>query len=93
MPFKNFGTSATLQDVLRTRKDDCNTVQVLENGKLMGRFNPINNGVLRAAPSAHNNVIQGDAQGDVITDATYIYTLLSVSGTLVWNRQALSIAW
>lgn len=89
MPIKKYGASATLDDVLSERHNDARTILAIENGKLLGRFNPVG----RAVPSSHSNVIQGDAQGDVITDATYVYTLLSVSGALVWHRVALSIAW
>lgn len=93
MPFQNFGSSATLEDIKRVRQSDSQTITQLENGKLQGRFAPITNGVPRAVPSSHSDVIRGDTLGDVITDATYVYTLLSVSGTLVWDRRALSIAW
>lgn len=89
MPFNGFGSRTDLQTITKERKNDCAVITALETGKLPGRLNPPG----RAVPSSHSNVISGDAQGDVITDGTYIYTLISISGSLVWDRRAYSVGW
>lgn len=89
MPFNLFGTDADLQTIVRERRKDAATVKMLEDGKLPGR---IRTG-LRAVPSGNADVIAGDALGDVVTNGTYVYTLISVSGALKWDRRAHSVGW
>lgn len=89
MPLLPYGNSAELAAVISARRADMSVIATLEQGKLPGR---IRTG-FRAVPTSHSDVIQGDVEGDIITDATYIYRLLSVSGALVWDRRALSVAW
>jgi len=89
MQLNPFGSNSTLADVLRERANDVATVAALDQGKLPGR---IRTG-LRAVPSSNSDVIAGDALGDVITDATYIYTLIRVSGSLKWDRRAHNVSW
>lgn len=89
MPLNLYGESASIEDVIRERRRDAQAVKSIEDDKLNGR---IRTG-LRAVPSGNADIIQGDALGDVITDATYIYTLISVSGAMKWDRRAHSVAW
>lgn len=44
-------------------------------------------------PSAFNNVIAGDRQGDTTNDGTYLYQLLNIAGVLKWNRTSLNVSW
>lgn len=80
MPLNKYGTNATLDDVLRERSRDMSTVETLEKGKLTGRDMT---GV-RATPSAWNDIIQGDALGDVVNTATHCYVLRKIGGVLKW---------
>ena len=84
-----FPQSATMKDVIRERTQDVAEVDSLRVGKLNGRIRTLT----RAAPTANSDVVEGDAEGDVVVDATYVYTLYSVSGTLKWDREDLSVAW
>lgn len=84
-----FGENATLKDVVRERRNDVAIIKSLQSGKLQGRIRTLT----RAVPANATDVTEGDAEGDVIVDATYRYELVSVSGVLKWNRQSLSVGW
>lgn len=86
---KLYGPGATFEDAKKLRREDALIVQKLIEGKLKGR---IRTG-FRAAPSSNSDVISGDVEGDVVTDATYKYELLTVSGSLKWHRTTLNISW
>lgn len=45
---------------------------------------------VRRVPSASNNVVAGDAEGDFNYDASYLYLLINNAGTLAWRRVAIS---
>lgn len=86
---KEFGHKATMVDVIRERPTDIEENDNLRKNKLDGRIRTLN----QAAPSSATDVDATDAEGDVITDATYVYTLYSISGTLKWDRRAHSAGW
>lgn len=46
-------------------------------------------------PSGSSDVVVGDRQGDqvVAVDGSYLYILVSVSGSLAWSRVALTTVW
>ena len=87
--FNQFGQSSTMADVIRERSNDIAVVSGLQTGKLQGRIRTST----RAAPTSNSDVVAGDAEGDVVVGATYVYTLISISGTLKWDRRAHSAAW
>ena len=79
-----------LQEIVRIREtEDISDFQNLNNRFVMGR------GLFKArvAPSSATNVLSGDAEGDIVNDATYEYKLLNISGTLKWDRRTLSVGW
>lgn len=47
----------------------------------------------RTAPSSNSDVIATDNEGDIVNDATFEYKLLSISGTLTWDRRTLDVTW
>ena len=89
MPINQFGANATLETVIRERRKDVAAITALEQGKRPGR---IRTG-LRSAPSSATDVAAGDAEGDIVVDATYVFSLLKVGGTLKWDRRAHSVGW
>lgn len=89
MPFNLFSKNTTLADVIAQRRYDANAIDDLEKQKCPGRERT----GLRAVPTGHADLLPGDAWGDEITDATYVYRLIRVSGVLVWDRRAHSVAW
>lgn len=46
-------------------------------------------------PTGHADVLATDRQGDVVyaVDASYVYMLVSKSGTLTWGRIAIDSTW
>lgn len=84
-----FGNLTDIKDIIAERKRDVIEYNALKTGKKQGR---IRTGI-RAVPSSATDVIQGDAEGDIVTDATYIYELVTVSGSLKWDRRAHSVGW
>tara|TARA_R110000851_G_scaffold203106_1_gene354949 strand:- start:187 stop:450 length:264 start_codon:yes stop_codon:yes gene_type:complete len=84
-----FSQHTSLQDIIRERETDVTEVDLLREGKLYGRFRTLT----RTVPSSATNVLFDDAEGDVVTDATYVYTVYSVSGVLKWDRRSLSVGW
>lgn len=84
-----FSKHTTIDDIIRERVADVTEVDVLREGKLNGRIRTL----VRAVPSSATDIISGDAEGDVVIDATYVYTIYSVSGTLKWDRRTLSVGW
>lgn len=79
----------SLEDVIRAWPVLSETLLQIRNNRLQGRQRTDT----RAAPSAATDVVAGDALGDVVTDATYKYTLIDVSGTLLWHRESHSTGW
>ncbi len=93
MPFNQLGFNATLMDFARERANDAATVAALETGKRQGRQRNFGAAV-RAVPSSHSDVIQGDAVGDFLNDGTHEYELkLMNDGTLKWNKHTLNVSW
>ena len=84
-----FTQSTTLGDIVRERDRDIADFEAVRLGKMDGRIRT----ATRAVPSAANNVVAGDAEGDVVVDGTYVYTLYSISGTLLWDRRSHSAGW
>lgn len=80
---------SSVEDVINAWPDLIESIRQLRNNRLQGRQRTDT----RAAPSSATNVVAGDSLGDVVTDGTYIYTLIDVSGTLKWDRQAHSTGW
>lgn len=90
MPIRILGGSATLQDVLKEWRSLFTTIDALEAGRLQGR---IRTNKRAAAPTAATDLESSDKEGDVFVDGTYTYTLITVSGTLLWNRQTHNTGW
>ena len=89
---KQFTKSTTLSDIIRDREEDIAEYNNLRLGKLDGRIRT----AVRAAPSAFDDVLGGadpDGEGDIVVDATYVYTLINVAGTLKWDRYTHSTGW
>ena len=78
-----------LQEIERIREEDIANFQNLNQRFVLGR------GLLtgRAAPANATDVLATDQEGDIVNDATYEYKLLNISGTLKWDRRALSTGW
>lgn len=85
----HYGNDTQLKDIIAERKRDVAEVLALRQGKKQGR---IRTG-FRTVPTSAINVIQGDVEGDVVTDATYIYELITVSSSLKWDRRTHSVGW
>jgi len=51
--------------------------------------------VNRTEPSSPTDVIATDREGDIVinTTGTYEYKLVSVSGTLKWDRRSINTSW
>lgn len=80
-----------VHDIIRLRQEDLDEIQAIRSGKKKGRIRTSTRG---AAPTSAINVAAGDFEGDVVVDATYIYTLVDVPGTgLRWHRESLSVGW
>lgn len=95
MPFNLYGNNPTIETVNRERQRDAIVIEQLEQGKKPYRDR--NRGAIArsAAPSAHDDIQQGDAVGDEYLDATYRYLLVNdpIDG-LVWERFSRgSITW
>lgn len=84
---KYFGSTATLQDVMRERRNDVAAVEALRQYKADGRDRT----GLRAVPSAETDVAAGDKVGDYLFDVSggNLYRLIDNSGTIQWIEQAI----
>jgi hypothetical protein len=81
---------SNLQEISRLREqEDISDFQNLNNTFVVGR----GRFTTRAAPSNAADVDSTDNEGDIVNDATYEYKLLNISGTLKWDRRALSTSW
>ncbi len=60
----------------------------LKNTMILGRNRTLLNN--RAIPSASNDVVATDAEGDVMHNGSAIYILVDNAGTLEWRSAALS---
>lgn len=90
MPFNLYSKNTTLADVIAQRRYDANAIADLESQKRPGRDRT----GLRAVPTGHANLLQGDAWGDVVTDATHIYEIVNMSGVgLVWEKRTPDVTW
>lgn len=87
--FNPFGSTADLETVVRERRNDVAIVNDLIGNKLPGRARTN----FRSVPTSATDVTATDREWDVIVDATYVYTLITVSGSLVWDRRAHSTGW
>jgi len=91
MPFAGYGQNYEIKDMIAARRGDVATIATIEQGKADGRYR---NG-FRAIPTAHDDIIQGDAVGDKVNDGTTEYELkpLGTTGVLAWHVTTLSVAW
>jgi predicted DNA repair protein MutK len=89
MPFNIYNSNADMRDVVRERSNDALVVSQLEQDKLNGRIRTD----FRTVPSSATDVVAGDAEGDIVVDATYIYRLITVSSALKWDRQTINVGW
>jgi len=79
-----------LQQIARLREqEDISDFNNLDNRFVKGR------GLFqaRATPSSPTDVLAADEEGDIVSDASFEYKLLNISGTLKWDRRALDVAW
>lgn len=74
---RRFTETTLLSDIIRERKTDILEYENLRTGKLDGRIRT----ATRAAPSANDDTLAGDKEGDIVVDGTYVYTAIEVSGT------------
>lgn len=89
---RKLGNGAGTQDLLREHNRAVSDIEQLYRNRLQGRIRTETRGV----PANASDVVTGDnpdLEGDWLTDATYSYTLRSVSGTLKWDRQTLDVGW
>ena len=94
MPFNRYPANVTLSDISRERGKDARAIELLEANKRNYR-DRTRGGAQRAAPTAFDDVIEGDAVGDEFIDATHRYLLVNdpVAG-IVWERfNRGSISW
>lgn len=95
MPLRDYPNTAStgmeeaLRQIIGTRPDDKAAFSKVEQFKMPGR---VRTGI-RAVPTSATDVVNADLEGDLITDATYLYRLVNVSGVLKWHRTTLSIGW
>lgn len=89
---RRLGSGAGTSDLLREHNRVVSDIEQLYMNRLQGRIRTLT----RAVPASATDVVTGDnpdLEGDWLTDGTYSYTLRSVSGTLKWDRQSLSVGW
>lgn len=79
---RRFTQLTKLVDIIRERATDIQEYTMLRTGKLDGRRVT----ETRAVPTAETDVVEGDAEGDELTDANYVYILRDKAGTLAWER-------
>lgn len=93
MPFNHFGSSLDINTVYRERPRDVAVVEQIERNKLKGRVRT-SGAIARTPPSSATDVVDDDAEGDVLYDATYQYRLVRLpDDSLVWDRKTLAISW
>ena len=91
-PFPNIahvGVQKFIEEVSRLRSEDILQFRIVKQNRLKGRDRT---GV-REAPTAYDNILDGDNVGDVLQDGTYKYELINDSGVLKWDRRTLNISW
>jgi len=76
MPFNRYPANVTLSDIARERGKDARAIELIEANKRNYR-DRTRGGAQRAAPTAFDDVIEGDAVGDEFIDATYRYLLVN----------------
>ena len=82
MSFSQFGSNATISDIIRERRNDAAIVNNLKQYKRDSRdMTPT-----RAIPSSNSDIIAGDKEGDEVCDGTHLYQLRNLSGTLGWVK-------
>lgn len=97
MPFNSYGPLTgnimqSLSTVYNERERDASAIKQLENGRVIGRLR--NAGAnARAVPTSNSDVLTGDAEGDRLYDASYLYLCVNISGELKWGRIALDTTW
>lgn len=92
MPFNNFSPTTTLLGIINERSRDVSTIATIENGKLNGRWR--NSGAnARAIPTSSTDILDGDADGDLMYDASYVYLCASLNGALKWGRITIDSVW
>lgn len=95
MPFNRYPADVTLSDIARERGKDARAIELLEANKKNYRDRTGGANQRGAAPTGHNDVIEGDAVGDEYIDATYRYLLVNdpIDG-VVWERFSRgSVSW
>jgi hypothetical protein len=77
-----------MREVARIRSEDIVEWQSLPQQYVTGRRTT-------RVPTANNDVISGDAEGDIVyaANASHMYILVDKSGTLTWARISLDTTW
>jgi len=83
MQTNRLGANATQPDLLREHNRVVTDIEQIEQNRLQGRIRTLT----RAVPATETDVVAGDAEGDVLTDATHRYELLSYGGTMLWDKR------
>ena len=78
-----------LREIVSIRIRDISDYKNLNNRFVAGRQRSDS----RLAPSSPDDVLHSDQEGDIVNDAQYEYKLLNISGSLLWDRRALSVYW
>lgn len=79
-----------LNEISRLREDeDISDFQNLTERFVLGR----GRFTTRTAPTSNSDVLATDNEGDIVNDATHEFKLLTISGTLKWDRRTLDVSW
>jgi hypothetical protein len=84
---KYYGSTSTLKDVLRERRNDVATVESLQQYKATGRDMT----GIRSVPTSESNVIAGDKVGDYLYDVAggKLYRLIISNADTQWIEQTI----
>jgi hypothetical protein len=83
----SFGSESTRNTDLRALARSWESMRI----KFLGlKDTTIRGRLVSRTPSASNDVVATDREGDVAFSATYMYVLINNAGTLAWRRVALS---
>jgi len=82
-----FNSTATLEDVVKQRRNDVASFEALQQYKVTGRDQT----GIRSVPTSQTNVVAGDKVGDYLYDVAdnKMYRLINNSGTPQWIQQAI----
>lgn len=93
MPISQYGNRTTLEDVFRERPRDVSAIDQLERNKMPGRDRTKGELARSSAPSSSGDVVDNDREYDFYYDSSYVYRVLSISGSLTWVRSAITTSW